>query len=175
MSTHRHIDAVCLAVLVLTLALTLLFMNGEAFGLQPIVDEDAENAGSTSLFTENDQNGNWDTAGATQIALRGSSAVVSGGGAFAYEGNVVISNAGKYVVSGSLDDGCILVSADSSAKVWILLDGAAVTCSNGAALDVEQADKLFLTLAEGRKHAHQHGRFSGKNRGRRGRRAVFTG
>ena len=42
MSTHRHIDAVCVAVLVFTLLITVLFMNGNAFGIQPIVDEDAE-------------------------------------------------------------------------------------------------------------------------------------
>lgn len=33
MSTHRHIDRICALVLVLTLVLTVLFMNGEALGL----------------------------------------------------------------------------------------------------------------------------------------------
>ena len=34
MSTHRHIDRLCCLVLALTLAVTLLFVNGEALGLQ---------------------------------------------------------------------------------------------------------------------------------------------
>lgn len=35
MSTHKHIDRVCAAAIVLSLLLTLLFMNGEALGIQP--------------------------------------------------------------------------------------------------------------------------------------------
>ena len=42
MSTHRYFDAICVVVLALTLLITVLFMNGEAYGIQVIVDEDAE-------------------------------------------------------------------------------------------------------------------------------------
>ena len=35
MSTHKYIDRVCAAAAALCLVLTLLFMNGEALGLQP--------------------------------------------------------------------------------------------------------------------------------------------
>ena len=41
MSTHRYFDAICVVVLALTLLITVLFMNGEAYGIQVIVDEDA--------------------------------------------------------------------------------------------------------------------------------------
>ena len=34
MSTRKYIDRVCIAAVVLSLLLTLLFMNGEALGLQ---------------------------------------------------------------------------------------------------------------------------------------------
>ena len=34
MSTHQHIDRICVVILVLCLILTLLFMNGQALGLQ---------------------------------------------------------------------------------------------------------------------------------------------
>ena len=34
MSTHKHFDKICCVVLVLTLILTILFMNAEAFGVQ---------------------------------------------------------------------------------------------------------------------------------------------
>ena len=149
MSTHRHIDAICVAVLVLTLLLTLLFMNGEAFGIEPIIDEDAEGAENSAWFTGNDKKGDWDTSRATRITLRGDHASVAGGGAFAYDRNVIISGAGHYVLSGTLDDGRVVVDTDSKAKVWILLEGVTVTCSDGPCLDVEQAGKVFLSLAEG--------------------------
>ena len=34
MSTHKHIDRLCAAVLACTLVLALLFLNGEALGVQ---------------------------------------------------------------------------------------------------------------------------------------------
>ena len=149
MSTHRHIDAICVAVLIVTLLITVLFMNGEALGIRVIVDEDAEEHGGDVWFTANDRDGAWDTAGATLITLNGNSAAVSGGGAYVYDGDVVISSAGKYVLSGTLSDGSVIVDTNNSAKVWILLDGVDITCSDGPCVDVEQADKVFLTLAEG--------------------------
>ncbi len=149
MSTNRHIDLICIIVLILTLLLTVLFMRGEAFGIRVIIDEDAEENEGSAYFTANDLNGSWNTSGATQISLRGDHAVVSGGGAYAYNGDVIISSAGKYVVSGSLDDGSILVDADNSAKIWILLNGAKLQSAGDACIRVEQADKVFLTLAEG--------------------------
>ena len=149
MSTHRYIDAICVIITILTLALTFLFINGEAFGLQVIVDEDAEDYEGQAYFTENDQKANWNTAGATLITLRGDQAYVSGGGAYAYDGNVMITSAGKYVVSGTLNDGSIVVDTNNSSKVWILFNGAEISCSDAACLDVEQADKVFLTLGEG--------------------------
>lgn len=149
MSTHKHIDLICVAVLLLTLLLTLLFINGERLGVQVIVDEDAEANSDASFFTSNDRRGDWDTTGATQITLKGTGASVSGGGAYAYGGDVVISSAGTYVISGTLTDGSIIVDAASSAKVWLLFDGVEISCSDDACLRIDQADKVFLTLAAG--------------------------
>ena len=164
MSTHRYFDAICVVVLALTLLITVLFMNGEAYGIQVIVDEDAEAYGHTVPFTENDKNGAWDTARATRITLDGDGVSVFGGGAYAFDGNVMITGKGKYVISGTLTDGSVIVDADSSAKVWIMLDGADITCSTGACLDVEQADKVFLSLEEGSDNSLTTLGFSEENR-----------
>lgn len=149
MSTHKHIDLVCVVVLVCTLALTLLFINGESFGLQPVLGGDAAGSTDSAYFTKNDRDGSWSAAGATSITLSGGSASVSGGGAYVYNGDVVIAQAGRYVLSGTLTDGSVIVSADSGAKVWIMLNGAEIHCEDDACLRIEQADKVFLTLAEG--------------------------
>ena len=53
------------------------------------------------------------------------------------------------MLSGSLEDGSIIVDAHDSSKVWILLDGVEINCSDDACIQVDQADKVFLTLAEG--------------------------
>ena len=149
MSTHNTLDKICVAIVICSLVLTVLFMNGEALGITKIVDEDAEQNSDSAYFTTNDQNGSWDTTGAVVITLTGDGASISGNGAYVYDGNVVIAEAGRYVLSGSLEDGSIIVDAHDSSKVWILLDGVEINCSDDACIQVDQADKVFLTLAEG--------------------------
>jgi len=149
MSTHNTLDKICVAIVICSLVLTVLFMNGEALGITKIVDEDAEQNSDSAYFTTNDQNGSWDTTGAAAITLTGDGAYISGNGAYVYDGNVVIAEAGRYVLSGSLEDGSIIVDAHDSSKVWILLDGVEINCSDDACIQVDQADKVFLTLAEG--------------------------
>ncbi len=113
------------------------------------MDEDAEQNSDSAYFTTNDQNGSWDTTGAAVITLTGDGASISGNGAYVYDGNVVIAEAGRYVFSGNLEDGSIIVDTHDSSKVWILLDGVEINCSDDACIQVDQADKVFLTLAEG--------------------------
>ena len=149
MSTHKNVDRICVVIVVISLILTVLFMNGESLGITKIVDEDAEQNSDSVYFTSNDLSGSWDTSGAVTITLDGDGAEISGNGAYVIDGNVVITNAGHYVVSGTLSDGYISVDAYDSSKVWILLDGVEINCSDNACIRVDQADKVFLTLAEG--------------------------
>ena len=149
MSTHnRRLDKICVVIVAVSLLLTVLFMNGESLGITMIVDEDAESYSGTTYFTTNDQNSDWDTEGATVITLTGDGAEISGNGAYVNSQEVVITEAGRYVVSGSLSDGKITVDAHNSSKVWILLDGVDINCSDDACIRVDQAEKVFLTLAE---------------------------
>ena len=149
MSAHSKLDKICVAIVICCLILTALFINGESLGITKIVDEDAEQNSDSEYFTANDQDGNWDTSDAVVITLTGDGAEISGNGAYANDGNVVITNAGYYVVSGSLTDGYLSVDAYDSSKVFILLNGVEINCSDDACIRVEQADKVFLTLAEG--------------------------
>lgn len=64
-------------------------------------------------------------------------------------GNIItISKEGTYVLSGALSEGQIVVDADS-AKVQLVLDNADITYASSAAIYVKNADKAFITLAEG--------------------------
>ena len=157
MSTHKQIDLICVAVLVCTLLVTVLFMNGQSLGLTPIVDGDAESSSDSAFFTRNDRDSDWSRESAARITLEGDRATVSGGGAYILGGNVVIAQAGRYELSGTLTDGSVIVSADANSKVWILLDGADISRSDDACLRVEQADKVFLTLAAGTENSMTSG------------------
>lgn len=149
MTTHKHIDKICIIITIIALLVTVLFMNGQKLGMTAIVDEDAESYEGSEYFTANDLNGSWDTEGAIYITLTGDGAVADGNGVYSYDGDVYISGAGKYVLSGTLDDGSIIVDAYDSSKVYLLFDGVDISCSDDAGFKVEQADKVFLTLAEG--------------------------
>ncbi len=64
-------------------------------------------------------------------------------------GNIItITKEGTYVLSGALSEGQIIVDADS-AKVQLVLDNADITCASSAAIYVKNAEKTFITLAEG--------------------------
>ena len=158
MSTHKYIDRLCIIVLALTLLLTVTFMNGEKLGLKVITDEDAETYSGSTYFTKNDKDGDWaENKYTTHISLDGSDGKIDGNGAYFLNGNLVISQAGWYVISGSLEDGKIVVDAADSSKVWIKLNGVTINCSDDACLRVDQADKVFLTLAEGTENSFTSG------------------
>lgn len=147
MSTSRYFDRICIVITVIALIITTLFVFGENLGLNKIVDEDAEGYEAPSGFTTNDMNADWNDTDATVITLLGDSADISGNGAYTYDNKVVISNAGKYVISGDFS-GSIIVDAYNSSKVFIKLKGVNVYCEDDAAFIVDQADKVFLTLAD---------------------------
>ena len=149
MLTHKYIDRICVVVIVFALVVTSLFMNGEVFGIEKIIDEDSETHSDQQYFTAGDLSPEYDISDANVITLSGGSATVSGNGAYAYDGGVVISSTGVYVISGTLDDGSITVDADDAAKVWLYFNDVNITCQDNAALIIENADKVFLTLAEG--------------------------
>ena len=147
MSTNKHFPAVCALVFVLALIVTVLFMNGERLGIRVFRDEDAEESEASQYFTSNDQNTDW--AATATITLSGETATVSGPGAYVNGGSVTIASAGYYDVSGTLTDGSLTVDAEKNAKVFIRLNGVSITCSDDAAIRINQADKVFLTLAAG--------------------------
>lgn len=85
---------------------------------------------------------------AVKITLNKTTATVSGSGAKADGSTITITEKGVYVVSGTLEDGQIIVDASDSDKVQIVLDGVNINCETNAAIYVREADKVFITLAE---------------------------
>ena len=158
MSTHKNIDKICVAAILLALIITVLFMNGEKLGLKKTVDTDAERYSATEYFTSNDLNsGTADFSDAVKITLKEDSASVSGNGAYVWDGVVTIVRSGYYTVSGTGQNLRIVVDAEAYSKVWIELNGVTMTCEDDACLQIEEADKVFLVLAEGTENSLQSG------------------
>ncbi len=145
MSKHKHIDAICVGITVFTLLLTILLMIGKSSEVLAAASEESIN----SLFTESDLNAEWDAEDATRITLSDEGSTVNGNGAYVDHGDVYIVYAGKYVLSGELSDGSVIIEADSGDKIWLMFSDVSIHCENNAALRVEQAGKVFLTLRDG--------------------------
>ena len=93
-----------------------------------------------------------DLTGATAITLSGAGASVDGKGAAVEGGVVTITAGGVYAVSGSLEEGRILVNAPKE-DVTVALNGAEITCSYGSPLYIYKAGTATVHLMEGTENA----------------------
>lgn len=91
-----------------------------------------------------------DENAATTILFDETGVHVTGLGAEGTEEGVKIVYPGTYRISGTIADGQILVDCDQfHGGVYLMLDGADVTCSTGPAIYVKQSEKTVLYLVEG--------------------------
>lgn len=116
-------------------------------------------------YSDRDKDASYDVASATNIALSGQGATVPGEGAAVEGATVTITAAGTYVVTGELTAGSLVVNAGGQDKVQIVLSGASIRNEAGLALNIQQADKVFVTL--GRRHTEHVGRRCERACGRR--------
>lgn len=101
------------------------------------------------MFTERDRKTTYDEENAVSIELNGDSAVCGSDSVQIAESTVSIVEEGTYILSGALDDGMLIVEADDTDKVQIVLNGAQITSSSSAAVYVLSADKVFITTVVG--------------------------
>ena len=88
---------------------------------------------------ENDIDGN--------IILKNTSAKAEGTGIQIDGSQINITQEGIYKISGTLDDGQIIVNAPD-AKVQLILDGANIKCSDAPPIYGEYSDKIFISLSQ---------------------------
>lgn len=82
------------------------------------------------------------------IKLNGSSASCESNAVEINGSIITIKDEGTYVVSGTLDNGMIIVDSEDTDKTQIVLNGTKIHNESGAAIYVKQSDKVFLTLNE---------------------------
>ncbi len=104
---------------------------------------------STVEYDKDDLDDGWDKSGATLITLEGNSISVSGDGAAVQGNRVAITAGGTYVVSGTLNDGQLLVDSLDEDTVSIMLNGADISCSSNSPFYIMQSEKTVVTLADG--------------------------
>ena len=90
---------------------------------------------SEDLYSDRDFETDYDESDAVLISLTSDS--------------VTITEEGTYIVQGTLEDGSIIIDAGDEDKVQLILDGCSISSASSAAIYVKNADKVFITTAQG--------------------------
>ena len=102
-------------------------------------------------YSDRDSDASFDETSATTIELN-DGATVNGSSASSVSSNgqtITISGEGTYVLSGTLTQGQVIIEAEDTAKIQLVLKGVSIHNENGPAIRINAADKVFVTLAEG--------------------------
>lgn len=84
----------------------------------------------------------------TKITGEGSFVTVTGSGASAAGGVVTITKGGSYRLSGSIDDGKVIIDAGKEDEIVLILDGVAIHSSDSSAIYGAQSGLITLTLED---------------------------
>jgi hypothetical protein len=100
-------------------------------------------------YDEDDLDTGVNDSGVSTIRLEGDAAIVTGGGATVDGSIVTITSAGTFEISGTLNDGRIIVDTQDQETVVLLLDGVDITSRSSAPITINSAEKAVITLAAG--------------------------
>lgn len=114
-------------------------------------------AASSGLFSERDFNSGYSEEDSALIRLNGTTAQCTSDAVQISGSTVTILDEGTYILTGTLDDGMIIVNADKEDKTHLVFDGVTVHSQACAPLYILQADKVFLTLADGSENILSNG------------------
>lgn len=107
------------------------------------------------MFSNRDSRTTYEDA--VEIKLNGSSASCSSDSVKIEGSTITITDEGSYLLSGTLDDGMIIVNAEESDKPQLIFDNVNITSSASAPLYILEADKVFITLTEGSENTLANG------------------
>lgn len=112
---------------------------------------------SSDMFTNRDKEVGYYESTSVKLTLSGDSITSSSDSVTISGSTATITMEGTYILSGALDDGMIIVNADDTAKIQLVLDNVTVSSSTSAAIYVCSADKVFITLASGSENTLSNG------------------
>ena len=110
-----------------------------------------------TIFSDRDRDASYSEADSISIVLKQND-ISCDSDAVAISGTTVtIQKAGTYLVSGALEDGTIIVDAEKTDKIQLVLNGVSIHSDSFAPIYVRQADKVFVTLADGTENSLSNG------------------
>lgn len=103
-------------------------------------------------------NRDFETDFTSYVSVTLSENTISAGSGVSVSGSTaIITQEGAYLLSGNLSDGAVIVDTDANSKVQLILDGVAIHSGTSAPIYIRQADKVFITLADGSENLLSNG------------------
>ncbi len=112
--------------------------TGDAF-----LTELAEKTGSIEQYTD------YKTDDYQSITLKSSSIAFDGTGATVDGDTITITEAGTYVISGTINDGQIIVDSEDDENVRLVLNNAGITSAGSAPILIKSAKNTIISLPAG--------------------------
>lgn len=110
-------------------------------------DSSAQGIDVSNMFSDRDKEIGYDEENSTVIKLSDDSTTCDSDAVQISGNTVTIIDEGTYILSGTLTDGMVIVDAEDTDKVQLVLDGVDITSAESAAIYVREADKVFIMTA----------------------------
>lgn len=110
-------------------------------------DSSAQGIDVSNMFSDRDKEIGYDEENSTVIKLSDDSTTCDSDAVQISGNTVTIIDERTYILSGTLTDGMVIVDAEDTDKVQLVLDGVDITSAESAAIYVREADKVFITTA----------------------------
>ncbi len=122
----------------------------------PTTSSSATETDASDMFSDRDKEVGYDESESVTISLADNSSSCESDAVSITENTITIKDEGTYILSGSLSDGMVIVEAEDTDKVQIVLNGVSISNDQSAALYVRSADKVFVTTASGTENTLEH-------------------
>lgn len=144
------IESVRQKLIAMTLIVMLLVAVTTSCGSAATDSSETSTASTISVkFNSNDLDSSWDLTDAAQIILKDDNISVQGSGASVDGNTLTITSGGIYILSGTLNDGQIVVDSSDENVVKLVLNGVSISDLDSAPIYVKSAKKAVITLADG--------------------------
>lgn len=111
---------------------------------------------TSDMFSDRDKEVGYEESESVVISLSDDSSSCESDAVSITENTVTIKEEGTYILSGSLSNGMVIVEAEDTDKVKLVLKGVSISNTQSAALYVRSADKVFITTASGTENSLEH-------------------
>ena len=111
----------------------------------------------SDMFTDRDYETGYDENDSISIYLNGDTATASSDSVQISGSTVTITENATHIISGTLNDGMIIVNADETAKLQLVLNGVNINSETSSPIYILEADKVFITLAAGTENTLSNG------------------